>query len=54
MDADMVKELMDFHIRHIYPDGLTSKQRFAIKRRAESFRIKGTEPLELVGHGPSG
>ncbi|KAI4792508.1 hypothetical protein KUCAC02_033338 [Chaenocephalus aceratus] len=54
MDADMVKELMDFHICHIYPDGLTSKQRFAIKRRAESFRIKGTEPLELVGMDPVG
>ncbi|KAI4792359.1 hypothetical protein KUCAC02_033426 [Chaenocephalus aceratus] len=54
MDAAMVKELMDFHICHIYPDGLTSKQRFAIKRRAESFRIKGTEPLELVGMDPVG
>ncbi|KAI4817633.1 hypothetical protein KUCAC02_011016 [Chaenocephalus aceratus] len=40
MDANMVKELLDFHIRHIYPEGLTSKQRFGIKRRAESFRIK--------------
>ncbi|KAI4799997.1 hypothetical protein KUCAC02_016535 [Chaenocephalus aceratus] len=39
MDSEVFKQLMDFMIHHIYPDGLNRTQRFIIKRRAETFRI---------------
>ncbi|KAI4793166.1 hypothetical protein KUCAC02_032894, partial [Chaenocephalus aceratus] len=39
MDSEVVKQLMDFMIHNIYPDGLNRTQRFIIKRRAETFRI---------------
>ncbi|KAI4800795.1 hypothetical protein KUCAC02_007093, partial [Chaenocephalus aceratus] len=41
MDSEVVKQLMDFMIHNIYPDGLNRTQRFIIKRRAETFRIIG-------------
>ena len=41
MEARLVKEVMGFKLQNVFPEGLSSHQRFVIKRRAETFRIKG-------------
>ncbi|KAI4830765.1 hypothetical protein KUCAC02_002378 [Chaenocephalus aceratus] len=43
MDPRLVKELMDVKLQNVFPEGLSSHQRFVIKRRAETFRIKDGE-----------
>jgi len=48
MDSEVVKQLMDFLIHNIYPDGLNRTQRFIIKRRAETFRIIGNNVRHVV------
>ncbi|KAJ8011597.1 hypothetical protein DPEC_G00059910 [Dallia pectoralis] len=40
MDPKIVKEVLDFKLHNQYPEGLTSKEKYVIKRRAETFRIK--------------
>ncbi|KAF3834090.1 hypothetical protein F7725_025294 [Dissostichus mawsoni] len=43
MEPIHVKELMDLKLQNVFPEGLSSHQRFVIKRRAETFRIKDGE-----------
>ncbi|KAJ8004700.1 hypothetical protein DPEC_G00139030 [Dallia pectoralis] len=40
MDPKIVKEVLDFKLHNQYAEGLTSKEKYVIKRRAETFRIK--------------
>jgi len=41
MDANIMKEIMDFKNHNLLPEGLTKQQRFTIRRRASTFMIKG-------------
>ncbi|CAK6974785.1 uncharacterized protein LOC120559688 [Scomber scombrus] len=43
MEPEMAKQLMDVKIHDRYPEGITSKQRYVIKRRADNFIIKDGE-----------
>ncbi len=43
MDPKIVKEVLDVKLNNRYPEGLTSKERYVIKRRADTFRIKGKD-----------
>lgn len=41
MDPRIVRELLEFKLHDRYPEGSTSRERYTIKRRAETFRING-------------
>lgn len=41
MDPQIVKEILELKLHNKYPENSTSRDRFIIKRRADTFRIKG-------------
>ncbi len=43
MDPKRVKEVLDVKLNNQYPEGLTSKERYVMKRQADTFRIKGKD-----------
>ena len=48
MDPKIVKEVLDVKTSNLYPAGLTSKQQYVIKRRADNFRIKGEDACHVL------
>ena len=48
MDLNIVKEVLDVKINNQYPAGLTNKQQYVIKRRADKFRIKGEDACHVL------
>ncbi|KAF3855802.1 hypothetical protein F7725_016525 [Dissostichus mawsoni] len=45
MDPRIVKQILDLKVHHQYPEGSTKKEKYVMKRRADTFRIKETNQL---------
>lgn len=43
MDPKIMKEVLELKLHNRYPEGSTSRDRFVIRRRADTFRIKGKD-----------
>ncbi|XP_034054773.1 uncharacterized protein LOC117534630 isoform X2 [Gymnodraco acuticeps] len=43
MEPRIVKEILDLKVHHQYPEGSTKNEKYVMKRRADTFRIKDGE-----------
>ena len=47
MDPRIVKEILDVKVHHQYPAGSTKKDKYVVKRRADTFRIKDKDACHM-------
>ena len=47
MDPQKVKEILDLKLKNLYPPNATKNQRYVLKRRAESYQLKGKTNLTM-------
>ena len=47
MEPRIAQEVLDLEVYGRYPEGLTSKARYTIRRRAEIFKIKGKDAYSI-------
>ncbi|KAI9526172.1 hypothetical protein NQZ68_002720 [Dissostichus eleginoides] len=43
MDPRIVKQILDLKVHNHHPEGSTKKEKYVMKRRADTFRIKDGE-----------